>query len=101
MKKKRLSSNTLREVVGWTLARNQYEVTKFEVENYISYRRRPASFPCLVRDNITSDENSETDILTVQNVTEMLALLNAANAPRQPEPASGDRMDADVGGASI
>jgi hypothetical protein len=80
MKKKRLSSNTLREVVGWTLVRNQYETTKFEVEHFISYRRRPASFPCLVQDRITSDENSETDILSLGDVQKMLALLTQANA---------------------
>jgi hypothetical protein len=79
-------------VVGWTLVQNQYELTKFEDENYISYRGRPASFPCLVRDNITSDENSETYILTVQNVTEMLALLNTANATDQARERSGGSL---------
>jgi len=66
----------LYDAAGWTLVRNQYELTKFEVEHYISYRRRPASFPCLVQDRITSDENSETYILTTENLHDMVELLN-------------------------
>lgn len=76
MKKKQLSNNTPREIAGWTLVRNQYELTEFEDHNYISYRGRATSFPCLVREIIASDENGETYILTLENVRDMFALLN-------------------------
>ena len=62
-------------VAGWTLIRNQRELTKFEKQNFISYCRIPESFPCLVQDRITSDENSETVFLTLQNMINMIALL--------------------------
>jgi len=62
-------------IAGWTLIRSVEDLRVWENENTISYCGRADSYPCLVREIISSDENTQTDILVVDNVQEMLNLL--------------------------
>jgi hypothetical protein len=59
------------KICGWTVLRSEKQWSRWVKRHYCTYPGRPPEYPCLVRDQITADENSEAFYLTYAEVHKM------------------------------
>ena len=69
----------------WTLVKSQREFSRWERSQQIYYQATPAGFPCFVREDIATDENSRTQLLYP---ADMLAMVASAYGIPEAQPSA-------------